>query len=279
MKAYDETLEMADPRTAAYPLMNSGVFNTVSTLFYLFIVLFAGKRYMRDREPLKIRGIIFKYNICMVIYSSVLFYEFLMSGWGTGYSFICQECDYSNSAQGTRMLRVCWWFWLSKHIEFLDTYFFIARKKYNHISFLHVFHHTLMAFTWWWGVKFSGGGLGTFHACLNSFVHMVMYFYYAISALGPEYQKYIWWKKHLTAFQMAQFVAVFGHMSNIILFHNCVFPTVFKYIISGYGFMFFILFANFWIQAYTKGNRGSKPSLDSNLESKDELSLDSKKSK
>lgn len=201
---------------------------------------------------MNIRGIIFVYNLCMVVFSTYLFYEFLMSGWGTGYSLVCQECDYSQSPQALRMLNVCYYFWLSKHVEFLDTYFFIARKKYQHISFLHVFHHTLMAFTWWWGVKFSAGGLGTFHALINSFVHMVMYSYYAIAALGPAYQKYIWWKKHLTAFQMTQFVVVFGHMVNIILFYNCVFPQVFKYIISLYGFLFFILFSNFWIQAYTK---------------------------
>lgn len=29
-----------------------------------------------------------------------------------------------------------------------------------------------------------------------------MYFYYMVAALGPKYQKYIWWKKYLTAFQM-----------------------------------------------------------------------------
>jgi len=252
MKAYDETLEQADPRADAYYLMRSGKFNTISTLTYLFIVLFAGKRFMRNREPLNIRKFIFVYNLIMVVFSSYLFYEFLMSGWGTGYSLVCQECDYSNSPQALRMLDVCFYFWLSKHIEFLDTYFFIARKKYQHISFLHVFHHTLMAFTWWWGVKFSAGGLGTFHALINSFVHMVMYSYYAVAALGPKYQKFLWWKKHLTAFQMTQFVVVFGHMVHIIVFHDCVFPEVFKYIISLYGFLFFILFSNFWIQAYTK---------------------------
>jgi len=29
-----------------------------------------------------------------------------------------------------------------------------------------------------------------------------MYFYYMVAAMGPEYQKYIWWKKYLTTFQM-----------------------------------------------------------------------------
>lgn len=46
------------------------------------------------------------------------------------------------------------------------------------------------------------GGHSTFFAMLNSFVHIVMYFYYMIAAMGPQYQKFIWWKRYLTTFQM-----------------------------------------------------------------------------
>ena len=87
-------------------------------------------------------------------------------------------------------------------------YFFILKQKWEHVSTLHVVHHTLMAFTWWWGVKFSPGGLGTFHAMINSLVHFVMYAYYGLSALGPEYRKYLWWKKYLTTFQMVSRVKI-----------------------------------------------------------------------
>lgn len=49
---------------------------------------------------------------------------------------------------------------------------------------------------------FFSGGLGTFHALLNCCVHVVMYTYYALSALGPAYQKYLWWKKYMTTIQL-----------------------------------------------------------------------------
>jgi len=29
-----------------------------------------------------------------------------------------------------------------------------------------------------------------------------MYIYYALSALGPRYQKYLWWKKYMTTMQI-----------------------------------------------------------------------------
>lgn len=37
---------------------------------------------------------------------------------------------------------------------------------------------------------------------INSMVHVVMYFYYGLSAAGPAFQKYLWWKKHITAIQL-----------------------------------------------------------------------------
>jgi len=37
---------------------------------------------------------------------------------------------------------------------------------------------------------------------LNTFVHIIMYSYYLLSAFGPRFQKYLWWKKYLTVLQM-----------------------------------------------------------------------------
>ncbi|KAL6090716.1 hypothetical protein STEG23_013593 [Scotinomys teguina] len=127
---------------------------------------------------------------------------FVMSGWGTGYSFRCDIVDYSQSPRAMRMVHTCWLYYFSKFIELLDTVFFVLRKKNSQVTFLHVFHHTIMPWTWWFGVKFAAGGLGTFHAFLNTAVHVVMYSYYGLCAMGPAYQKYLWWKKHLTSLQL-----------------------------------------------------------------------------
>jgi len=37
---------------------------------------------------------------------------------------------------------------------------------------------------------------------INSFIHILMYTYYGASALGPQIQKYLWWKKYLTSLQL-----------------------------------------------------------------------------
>jgi hypothetical protein len=54
----------------------------------------------------------------------------------------------------------------------------------------------------WFGVKFTPGGHSTFFGLLNTAVHIVMYTYYLFAAMGPQYQKYLWWKKYLTGLQM-----------------------------------------------------------------------------
>jgi len=41
-----------------------------------------------------------------------------------------------------------------------------------------------------------------FGAQLNSFIHILMYSYYGLSALGPAVQKYLWWKRYLTKLQL-----------------------------------------------------------------------------
>lgn len=53
--------------------------------------------------------------------------------------------------------------------------------------------------------NFSGGH-GTFFGLLNTFVHIVMYSYYALAALGPQVQRYLWWKKYITVLQMVSLV-------------------------------------------------------------------------
>lgn len=48
------------------------------------------------------------------------------------------------------------------------------------------------------------GGMGSFHALVNACVHVIMYSYYGLAAAGPRFQKYLWWKKYMTAIQLVR---------------------------------------------------------------------------
>jgi len=89
-----------------------------------------------------------------------------------------------------------------------------------------------------------------FGAGLNSFVHIVMYFYYALSVI-PSLKDCLWWKKYLTYFQLAQFILTFSHTVQGIVF-GCNFPLWGQYLQSSYCVLMFILFSNFFRQEYIK---------------------------
>merc|ERR1719235_1376326 len=47
------------------------------------------------------------------------------------------------------MARVLHIFYLSKILDFLDTVFMVVRRKWNQISFLHVYHHASILLIYW----------------------------------------------------------------------------------------------------------------------------------
>ena len=58
-----------------------------------------------------------------------------------------------------------------------------------------------------------------FAAMINSFVHVLMYTYYGLAALGPRVHKYLWWKKYLTRVQLV------GELADVFTINSCDFKT------------------------------------------------------
>ena len=58
----------------------------------------------------------------------------------------------------TQIVKAIWWYYISKLVEFLDSIFFILRKKNNQLTFLHVYHHSTMFILWWIGIKWVPSG-------------------------------------------------------------------------------------------------------------------------
>lgn len=269
VRFYDNFIKDADPRVEDWLLMSSPLPQTIILGLYVYFVTSLGPKLMENRKPFELKKVMITYNFSIVLFSLYMCYEFVMSGWGTGYSFRCEIVDYSRSPTALRMAHTCWLYYFSKFIELLDTIFFVLRKKNSQVTFLHVFHHTIMPWTWWFGVKFAAGGLGTFHAFVNTAVHVVMYFYYGLCAMGPAYQKYLWWKKYLTSLQLVQFVIVTIHIGQIFFMEDCKYQfPVFLYIIMSYGCIFLLLFLHFWYRAYTKGQRLPKTIKNGNYKNK-----------
>lgn len=140
-----------------------------------------------------------------------------------------------------------------KWIEMLDTVFMILRHRQRQISFLHVFHHSSMLLLS--DVAYNGYPWPSiaFYMTLNSFVHVWLYLYYALSAAYPENPPQ--WKKQMTQLQIFQFFVGFLYSAYGYLYHNfCVYGPL-------YGIILTALFCNFYYQAYIKkrpSNLGKK---------------------
>lgn len=213
-----------DPRTNPWFLMSSPFPTLLICLSYVYLVKVIGPQFMENRKPYELKRFLILYNFLQVLFSTWLFYE---------------------------MVHACWWYYFSKFTEFFDTIFFILRKKFDHVSTLHVIHHGVMPMSVWFGVKFTPGGHSTFFGLLNTFVHIIMYTYYMLAAMGPQMRRYLWWKKYLTALQMIQFVGIMVHAFQL-LFIECDYPRAFVWWIGMHAVMFFFLFKDFYNQSYSR---------------------------
>lgn len=68
-------LPVPDPRTNNWPLISSPLPGVTILAAYLYFTLSWGPRYMANRKPFKLEGILIAYNFIQVIVSAYIFYE------------------------------------------------------------------------------------------------------------------------------------------------------------------------------------------------------------
>lgn len=158
------------------------------------------------------------------------------------------------SPHAIRTINSGYLYYLSKYVDLLDTIFFVLRKKYNQITTLHMYHHTVVPTLGWACMKIGPTvpALGLF-AVLNSLIHVIMYSYYGLAACGPHMQKYLWWKKHLTLIQLTQFIVLAFYGVIIARFLRGYRPFYFWAAMSQVV-VFMYMFYNFYKQAYISTN-------------------------
>lgn len=222
-------------------------------LAYLFSVKVMGPKLMANRPPLDLRAALVTYNALQILFNGWMFFRICCVTWLNGYNLICQPVDYSDNEDALQAISMGYFYSmsiLSKLVDFLDTLFFVLRKKDDHLTFLHIYHHMcIMLLTVWIGFRFISGSQSAFLPTINTFVNVGVHVYYLIAAMGPSFRQYLWWKKYLTITQMIKFACIGLHGSQI-LFVECDFPSVISWYYVLQTTIFLLRFKNFHSKTY-----------------------------
>ncbi|XP_054706389.1 elongation of very long chain fatty acids protein AAEL008004-like isoform X1 [Uloborus diversus] len=251
-KHFTFELEPGDPIVQTWPFVRPDYLPFLLTASYLLFIKVLGPQLMKTRQPFGLRHLLIVYNFWIVIMYvgcvATLFYKFCTTD---SIYVICKKKQVSDSHHYYTAVSVAWIMYVLKYVEYADTIFFVLRKKFNQITNLHLIHHTLVPVAFWFALRTETCGFHIITGMINSIVHVIMYSYYGLTAIGPEVQKYLWWKKYLTTIQMMQFVIIiFTYIAAYLL--NCGTSVTILYFGIFLTSLFLILFGNFYIKTYLK---------------------------
>jgi fatty acid elongase 3 len=222
------------------------------------------QRVMATRKPLEIPMFLFLHNAALCIGSlglGVWLTAVLWAQYAGGFSpleLICARGMHDNGhLHVIYYINSAFKFW-----EFTDTFLLILRKR--PVAFLHSYHHAAtLVLTYVQMVEHSTAQWVPI--VLNLWVHVFMYYYYAMSALGVR----VWWKKHLTTIQIAQFVidvVVIAYAYSVFIrggwSEDVCYGTSKAAVVGGLILIsYLVLFVRFFLQTYSKASAAPKKEL------------------
>ena len=220
------------------------------------VITFALYRFMAGRkEGFNIKPIIAVYNLICVGLAGAVVYGVVTHKLQHPGTYACNV----GNGTGPAEQRLAWYFWLfyiQKYWEFLDTWFFLLRRSFRQVTFLHVYHHSSISVVVGLILPHDFAGDVYLPIVLNSFVHVLMYSHYfitSVSSIKP------WWSQYLTSLQLIQFVLIAAQCW--ISFQagpTCGMPDFAKLLIFFYMGTMLILFGKFYVERYLKPKSGGE---------------------
>ncbi|KAH8266693.1 hypothetical protein KR018_010464, partial [Drosophila ironensis] len=223
---------------------------------YLLFVLKLGPKFMENRKPYDLRNVIKCYNIIQIIYNTIGFGLLLFQA--IHFLFFLDTYDMScvvslpldHPHKGYERF-LCNIYGINKFMDLLETIFFVLRKKKKQITFLHLYHHTLMSSAGYpLGLFVGYGGLFFPFCVINAGVHIIMYAYYYMSSVSVTVQKSLWWKKYITLAQLAQFVTIMVLAIRTFMQPNCNYSRLLMWICLTLNPVWIYLFGSFYVKTY-----------------------------
>lgn len=214
-------------------------------LAYLMICALLYLVMSQRKEGFRLKSVIVVYNAICVLLAGYVVVGILLYKLETPGSFACNPLD--TSKRGQQMAFIFWVFYAQKYWEFLDTWFYILRRSFRQVTFLHLFHHSSITLVVGAIVRFDFSGDMYLPVFLNAVVHVLMYSHYLLTACGIK----SWWRPYLTSLQITQFIAI--STQSYLAYQggsSCGAPDFAKLILMSYMASMIILFLNFFVRRY-----------------------------
>lgn len=164
-------------------------------------------------------ALIFLHNLALCLFSVVTF--FYMSSGMVDHLRVHQNrfkdayCDSDKYLWTNSLGFLGYLFYLSKYYEIIDTIIILLKGRRS--SFLQTYHHAGAMITMWIGMREHATPIWIF-VLFNSFIHSVMYAYYAATSIGFTPPG----KKYLTSLQITQFFIGTTLAASYLFVPNCM---------------------------------------------------------
>jgi len=227
--------------------------SVIGAVVAYLVIIFGLRKWMEDRKRYELSLVVTVHNFFLSALSLTmlvgLLYNVANIYLTTSNATECLLCDPKGELAIGPQVGWFYIFFLSKYYELLDTVIICLKKR--PIIFLHVYHHCITVVLVYVMIS-NAVAVNWIATAANCLVHIPMYYYYGMSALGYD----IWWKKYITKLQITQFVVDLSANSVGFYFYysgyNC--SGVIESWIFGQAVLvsFLILFILFYKSTYRK---------------------------
>ncbi|CAK9065871.1 unnamed protein product [Durusdinium trenchii] len=198
----------------------------VVSLGYLSM-LHCSSRLMEARLPIQssIFEMLVVYNMTQMLFNAFVCSQLLREAYLQGFTRPWGNI-FTYTKEGHRLGYFIWLHYHGCQLELLDTLFVVIRKKFQKITFLHVWLRLLNMWGWFFACRYACGGDTYFPASVNSATRAVVYAFYSWSLLTERGVPLVQ-KAHITELQMFQFAICACHaLSCMYNFWNMQIPKM-----------------------------------------------------